>query len=1067
MTKWKKNAKKVLVFFLVFGFIGGMMDHLRVTASAAGTEGEQFPGTAAGVTEDETDKSECVCVLACTEEAKSSDCSLCREDVSACKGRSPEDQTGKQPDENGGMESEDTKPEDTDSKNPESEDTESENLDSADQDKNESAGILADLEAARVEEMIKELPSLEELKAFDQDALKAAYEQIQNAFDAFESLDDSQKAMLPGAEEQLKELLEYFTTLIMPLSATDEDIERARDAMTEAMVNWESEIDLSGYNLTEEDMKKICPEVIEDNPDLFYVMDYIYFTEPGTGIVQNCKFTYSSEYDRSSVAEYMAAIDKAFSEVIENNMTDEQKATALHDYLVQHMVYDQNANNNLGIEKRNAYEALVNGIGVCQGYTLAYAALLNKAGIEVDYCKSKSMNHIWNYVKLNGNWYHADLTYDDATSASQTGETGHVKHDYFLLSDTAMSSKNYSWDANDITCADTSYDNSWHKTAPIKESAIYTVNGSSYYLKKETVVNNADICRGASLIKRDANGNETQVGSYDIENLGNGWPMFPMSFSRLSCSRGILYFNVGNAVYSFQPSVDAEPVKIYQYADQGGRIVTGLLAEGNRMTLEISSKAGAIEEKIVVSAEGGEEQKDFGFAEDAKAVTYGEAEFTMTAQGAAEGAAVSYSSSDPSVASIDPASGLVRILKAGSTVITATASAIGNNPEQTSTCSLTVSPKALEWDTGALEAADRLDLIKDLKATLYGELRVKGILEKDAEEVLFDCPADKLSGVYETAAAGSQKVTLSWKSAQDEASLQGNGKENYTMPVALPEITGRISASQEFPMDPVDGNDFKIDVESGITQVPDSFQNKEHLNTPGKIEQGMKLKIREKDSGIAEKDIAVYDVELLVNINGAGWEKVTKDNFPSEGLTMTLPYPSGTGENTHDFMVTHMFTEDMNGFLAGDVEYPAADKTEKGITFKVNGLSPIAVGWKAADNGSSDGSGDGEGDGSGGSGNGNGNGSSGNGSGNGSSGNGSGNGSSGNGSGSSGNGSGNSGNGSGNSGNGNASNTPAVPSTQINSPVTGDTSPMMFYVLLAAAAFSVMLGLYIRKKTNR
>ncbi|WP_285825944.1 hypothetical protein, partial [Schaedlerella arabinosiphila] len=80
----------------------------------------------------------------------------------------------------------------------------------------------------------------------------------------------------------------------------------------------------------------------------------------------------------------------------------------------------------------------------------------------------------------------------------------------------------------------------------------------------------------------------------------------------------------------------------------------------------------------------------------------------------------------------------------------------------------------------------------------------------------------------------------------------------------------------------------------------------------------------------------------------------------------------------------------------------------------------------------------------------------------GSSGNGSGNGSSGNGSGN-----GSSGNGSGNSGNGNASNTPAVPSTQINSPVTGDTSPMMFYVLLAAAAFSVMLGLYIRKKTNR
>lgn len=996
MTNWKKSVKKILVFLLVFGFICGMMDHLRVTAAASQTEGKNFPDTEA---------------------------------VPAGTDQAPEEQ----PDDGG------------------------------DGDENVPAGLPADQEVSAVEELYKSLPSLEELKALDQEALTAAYEQIQKAFDAYESLEDEQKAMLPGVEEQLEELLEYFTTLIMPLaadedikSATDEDIKNAADAMTAAMIGWEKEIDISGYQLTEEDMKKIWPDVAQDNPDLFYVLDYTYYTSPDNGIVQKCQFTYNPQYDQSSVAEYRAAIDKAFAEVIETNMTDEQKATALHDYLVQHMVYDQNANNNLGIEKRNAYEALVNGIGVCQGYTLAYAALLNKAGIEVDYCKSRSMNHIWNYVKLNGNWYHADLTYDDASAASQTGETGYVKHDYFLLSDVAMQNASYDWDANDITCTDTSYDNSWHKTAPVKESAIYTVNGNSYYLKKETVVNNANICSGASLIKRDANGNETEVASYDIENLGNGWPMYSMSFSRLSCSRGILYFNVGNSVYSYNPSVDTEPVKIYRYEDQSSRIVTGLLANGNTMTLEISSQAGKIEEKIVVSMTGREEQEDFGFAEKEKAVIYGDADFTMAAQGAAEGASVSYGSSDPSVATVDPASGLVRILKAGSTVITATASETGNYLEAESTYKLTVSPKALAWDVSALEAADRLDLIKDREATLYGELKVQGILEKDAEEVLFDCPADKLSGVYETAEEGSQKVTLSWKSAQDEVNLEGNGKENYTMPAALPEITGRISAAEEFPLEPADGNEFKIEVESGISKVPDSFQSKEHLNTPGKIEREMKLKIREKDNGITEADMVVYDVELLANINGAGWEKVTKDDFPSEGLTVTLPYPTGTGRDTNDFIVTHMFTEDMNGFLAGDVEYPEADKTEEGITFTVNGLSPIAVGWKEADSSSSDGSGDGSD-----SGGGSNDGSNGEDGSNGGSvgGNGS---SSGNGSG----GAGGNGSGSGN-GSSNAPNTPAVSGNQVNSPLTGDASPIVPYVLLAAAALSVMLGLYIRKKTDR
>jgi len=765
MINRKKNAKKILVFFLIFGLIGGTMDHLRVTA-AAGTEEEGSSGTEAGTEEDISAQTDCICTDLCTAETKEPDCAACREDLSACKGQASEVQPGNNPDESGN----------TDAENP--------------------AKLPADPEAAAVKELLNGLPSLEELKALEKKELDEAYEQIQKAFDAYENLEAEQKAMLPGAEEELKELLEYFTTLIMPL-ATDQQIEAAWNAMTTAMVNWDQEVDLSAYNLNSNDWGKIWPDVAQDNPDLFYVLDGTYYTSPD-GIVQKCTFTYNSQYNQNSVAEYRAAINNVFSEVIGNNMTDEQKATALHDYLVQHMVYDQNANNNLGIEKRNAYEALVNGIGVCQGYTLAYAALLKEAGIEVDYCKSQSMNHIWNYVKLNGSWYHADLTYDDATAASQTGETGYVKHEYFLLSDSAMRSKAHNWDSNSITCADTSYDNSWHKTAPITESAIYAVNGNSYYLKGEIVAGAPNtIYSGASLMKRDANGNETQVAKLDIENVGNGWPMYSMSFSRLSCSKGVLYFNVGNSVYSFNPAADTVPVKIYQYEDQSNRIVTGLLANSERMTLEIyNPNTGKIEDKIVVSMTGMEEQKDFAFPVKTKTVTYGDADFTMTAKGAAEGSSVSYSSSDPSVASVDTRTGLVQIQKAGSAVITATASAVGNYEEVSSSYQLTVSPKALAWDVSALEAADRLDQIKDREATLFGELKLEGILEKDAKLVLFDCPAEKLSGVYETAAEGSQKVALSWKNAQDEAILEGNGKENYTMHGAVPEIILHLNQAE-------------------------------------------------------------------------------------------------------------------------------------------------------------------------------------------------------------------------------------------------------------------------------
>lgn len=682
-----------------------------------------------------------------------------------------------------------------------------------------------------------------------------------------------------GADEEPEKLLEDS---IVPAvkAATDEQVKAAWDAMTAAMVNWDSEIDLSGYNLTADDMGRIWPDVAQDNPDLFYVLDYTYFTSPD-GIVQKCQFTYNTQYNQSSVARYRAAIDKAFAGVIENGMTDEQKATALHDYLVQHMVYDQNANNNLGGEKRNAYEALVNGVGVCQGYTLAYAALLKEAGIEVDYCKSKSMNHIWNYVKLDGKWYHADLTYDDATAGSQVGETGYVKHTYFLLSDSAMRNASHEWEANAITCNDTRYDNSWHKTAPLNESAIYTADGASYYLRGNTVAGApTTISSGASLIKRDSGG-ESIVGSFEIENLGNGWPMYPMNFSRLSLSKGVLYFNVGNSVYSFDPSKNTAPERIYQYEDTDKRIVTGLLVSEDMMTLEIYN---------------------------------------------------------PNTSKID----------------------------------------------------------------------------------------DKIN-------------------------------------VPVPK-------EPEEPGEPEDKNEFKIEMETGISKVPDSFKDKEQLNTPEKIEQELKLKLQEKVSGIAETDIAVYDVKLLVNVNGTGWQEVAKEHFPSDGLVVTLPYPADTGKDTHDYAAAHMFTADMNGFYAGDVEFPEVAKTEKGIEFKVKGLSPVAIGWQEI-NGGSDEDNDNSGsdnDNTGGDNNGNGSGNGGDNNGSGSSGNGGNNGgNTGTGSNNTGNGSNN---GSGNAGNGNGNNNSSNNVSERSAaqvPVTGDFSPVMWYVLSAAAAFGVLPGISVRMRRKR
>ena len=102
---------------------------------------------------------------------------------------------------------------------------------------------------------------------------------------------------------------------------------------------------------------------------------------------------------------------------------------------------------------------------------------------------------------------------------------------------------------------------------------------------------------------------------------------------------------------------------------------------------------------------------------------------------------------------------------------------------------------------------------------------------------------------------------------------------------------------------------------------------------------------------IPAEQTKVYEITLMKKTEGGEWEKVTGKNFPQNGLTITIPYPNGTGRNSHNFIVLHMITE---GDKAGTIEKPSITKTADGIRFKVSSLSPISVAWTEAPRHSSD-----------------------------------------------------------------------------------------------------------------
>lgn len=123
-------------------------------------------------------------------------------------------------------------------------------------------------------------------------------------------------------------------------------------------------------------------------------------------------------------------------------------------------------------------------------------------------------------------------------------------------------------------------------------------------------------------------------------------------------------------------------------------ITQGNLALNENYTIDFHAGTYTVADKLA--------QSDFRFESIPSAVskTYGDPDFSAAAVGAVEGSTVTYESSAPAVATVD-GTGKVTILKAGSTVITATAAETADYEQATATCTLTVEKKPI-----AIPAAD-------------------------------------------------------------------------------------------------------------------------------------------------------------------------------------------------------------------------------------------------------------------------------------------------------------------------------------------------------------------------
>lgn len=152
----------------------------------------------------------------------------------------------------------------------------------------------------------------------------------------------------------------------------------------------------------------------------------------------------------------LKACRTAFDAVITEGMTDFEKELALHDWLMAHGKYDDKSRDNVAHMGRpnntDPYGMLVRGYGICLGFAVTFQLLMDLAEVEcitvVGAAYNSTADHAWNMVKLEGEWYCVDVTWNN--SYEDIGVSAKATHRYFNVTSAMLRQHDHQWDYRNI-----------------------------------------------------------------------------------------------------------------------------------------------------------------------------------------------------------------------------------------------------------------------------------------------------------------------------------------------------------------------------------------------------------------------------------------------------------------------------------------------------------------------------------------------------------------------------------------------------------------------------------------
>ncbi|MBR2312022.1 MAG: hypothetical protein IKA46_01870 [Clostridia bacterium] len=350
------------------------------------------------------------------------------------------------------------------------------------------------------------------------------------------------------------------------------------EALREGISNIDAVIDLSALSPTKEAVRTAMSAIVYSSPEYFYLQPSYKMTSSSEELVLSITPTYTATKDE--VLDMREVYLQKLAEIVAGapeNGTDFDKILYLHDYFVQNYSYDET------LTIRDAYTFFTTKKGVCQAYMLGLIAAARELGIESIPVTSDKMKHAWNLVKIDGAWYHVDITWDDSKSYPTL-----TSYTYFLQSDAGLvaidatreeADRHREW-VTAQAATDTKYD-----TAVFRKTNTPILNHNGVYymtVRAEDTVSS----RGAIL-----SGTDITAMTHFLDVKGGYWAAGQGSYYT-DCFTGLwldgqyLYYNSGNSISRVNLSAPATDYRVYLATDLAvGESIYGIIGiENGRLT---------------------------------------------------------------------------------------------------------------------------------------------------------------------------------------------------------------------------------------------------------------------------------------------------------------------------------------------------------------------------------------------------------------------------------------------------------------------------------------------------